>query len=158
MRPMLWRVRALMISLLVVGSVDARGGGATVLSGTVQFEGDQTSFAPGAAVKLKFRVNEYLYGSTEHAYLTFAVVPADEALSAQPERVANWPIYGALAGPMPPGENPTLLSSAAPYQLDLTAPTKPGKYKVFKTSTGYNVFKRNGKKITLPTFKAIVGE
>jgi hypothetical protein len=33
---------------------------------------------------------------------------------------------------------------------------KPGKHKLFTTSTGYPVFKRNGKQITLPTFKALV--
>jgi hypothetical protein len=35
---------------------------------------------------------------------------------------------------------------------------KPGKHKLFKTSTGYPVFKRNGRQITVPTFKALIGE
>lgn len=35
---------------------------------------------------------------------------------------------------------------------------KPGRHKLFKTSTGYDVFKRNGKKITVPTFRALIGE
>lgn len=35
---------------------------------------------------------------------------------------------------------------------------KPGKHKLFKTSTGYPVFKRNGRQITVPTFRALIGE
>lgn len=35
---------------------------------------------------------------------------------------------------------------------------KPGKHKLFKTSTGYDVFKRNGKQCTMQTFKALLGE
>lgn len=35
---------------------------------------------------------------------------------------------------------------------------KPGRHKLFKTSTGYPVFKRCGRKLTMQTFRAIIGE
>ena len=35
---------------------------------------------------------------------------------------------------------------------------KPGRHKLFKTSTGYTAFKRSGKQLTLPTFLAMIGE
>lgn len=35
---------------------------------------------------------------------------------------------------------------------------KPGRHKLFKTSTGYPVFKRCGRKLTMQTFRAMIGE
>lgn len=35
---------------------------------------------------------------------------------------------------------------------------KPGRHKLFKNSTGYDVFKRGGKQVTMPTFEAILGD
>jgi hypothetical protein len=44
------------------------------------------------------------------------------------------------------------------HAVSFTEGGKPGKHQMFKTSTGYDAFKRNGKKVTMGTLKALLGE
>lgn len=101
-------------------------GGIVPIRDSVTFESGQSVVAPGSRVQVRFLANQYMYGSSEYAYVSLAVVPDKELLTPSASRVESWSIIGLLAST--PGRNSGLEDNASPYYVEFDAPTTPGDY------------------------------
>lgn len=116
----------------------ATAGGLVVRRDSVRFESGTSRFEPRAKVSISFLVNEFVYGSNEYAYLSWAVVPADASIRPKAIDMEHWEVYGVLRGT--PQKDIGLEESSAPYVLNFAAPELSGKYKV--VISGIPIFRK----------------
>jgi len=134
-----WWCKAIAGVALAATAICAAAGGLVVRKDSIRFESGTSRVEPRAKVSISFLVNEFVYGSNEYAYLSWAVVPADAPLKATPAQMEQWEVYGVLRGT--PQKDIGLEESSAPYVLYFAAPELAGKYKV--VISGIPIFRKS---------------
>jgi hypothetical protein len=103
-------------------------GGAVANLTRVEFDGGQTTFAPGAKGTVRFMAIDYAFGGGQYAYMALAVVPIVSSIRkpTRPE-IERWDVYGML---MRAPAMPAFADATRPYEMSFEAPARPGTYRL----------------------------